>query len=82
MGGTSIFRAGPNDPNLRVIVETLTDNGRCPVMAQRFIPESPKATSAFCSSMANRYLTHWHASRCRASRAAIWPLAAQGSANP
>ena len=39
MGGTSIFRAGPNDPNLRVIVETLTDNGRRPVMAQRFIPE-------------------------------------------
>ena len=39
MGGTSIFRAGPNDPNLRVIVETLTDNGHRPVMAQRFIPE-------------------------------------------
>ena len=39
MGGTSIFRAGPSDPNLRVIVETLTDNGRRPVMAQRFIPE-------------------------------------------
>ena len=39
MGGTSIFRVGPNDPNLRVIVETLTDNGRRPVMAQRFIPE-------------------------------------------
>ena len=39
MGGTSIFRAGPNDPNLRVIVETLTDNGCRPVMAQRFIPE-------------------------------------------
>ena len=39
MGGTSIFRAGPDDPNLRVIVETLTDNGRRPVMAQRFIPE-------------------------------------------
>ena len=39
MGGKSIFRAGPNDPNLRVIVETLTDDGRRPVMAQRFIPE-------------------------------------------
>ena len=39
MGGMSIFRAGANDPNLHVIVETLTDNGRLPIMAQRFIPE-------------------------------------------
>ncbi len=39
MGGMSIFRAGRRDPNLRVIVETLTDNGRRPVMAQKFIPE-------------------------------------------
>lgn len=39
MGGMSIFRAGAEDPNLHVIIETLTDNGRCPIMAQRFIPE-------------------------------------------
>ena len=39
MGGMSIFRAGPDDPNLRVIIETLTDNGRRPIMAQKFIAE-------------------------------------------
>ena len=39
MGGASIFRVRPDDPNLRVVVETLTGNGTTPVMAQRFIPE-------------------------------------------
>ena len=38
MGGTSIFRVRRDDPNLRVVVETLTDNGKTPVMAQQFIP--------------------------------------------
>ena len=38
MGGTSIFRVRADDPNLRVVVETLTGNGTTPVMAQRFIP--------------------------------------------
>ncbi len=38
MGGTSIFRVRTDDPNLRVVVETLTGNGTTPVMAQRFIP--------------------------------------------
>lgn len=39
MGGLSIFRARPDDPNLNVILETLTDFDRQLVMAQRFIPE-------------------------------------------
>ena len=39
MGGMSIFRVRSDDPNLRVVIETLTDNGRRPIMAQRFIPE-------------------------------------------
>ena len=39
MGGRGVFRIGPNDPNLGVILETATDNGRRTVMAQRFIPE-------------------------------------------
>jgi len=39
MGGTSIFRAHSGDPNLNVIIETLTDNCRQFTMAQRFIPE-------------------------------------------
>jgi len=39
MGGRSIFRAGSRDPNLNVILETLTDGGRSLTMAQRYIPE-------------------------------------------
>lgn len=39
MGGSSIFRVRRDDPNINVIIETLTDNGRTLAMAQRFIPE-------------------------------------------
>ncbi len=39
MGGRSIFRARVGDPNVNVILETLTGNGRHLAMAQRFIPE-------------------------------------------
>ena len=39
MGGTSIFRSRKDDPNLGVIIETLTQFGRRTIMVQRFIPE-------------------------------------------
>jgi glutathione synthase len=39
MGGESVFRARPGDPNLNVIIETLTGHGRRHAMAQRFVPE-------------------------------------------
>jgi glutathione synthase len=39
MGGRSIFRSRNHDPNLNVILETLTDNGRNFCAAQRYIPE-------------------------------------------
>ncbi len=39
MGGASIFRVRVDDPNLGVIIETLTHFGRRTIMAQRFIPE-------------------------------------------
>ncbi|MDG2090084.1 MAG: glutathione synthase [Gammaproteobacteria bacterium] len=39
MGGSSIFRIKPGDPNLSVIIETLTDFGKNQIMAQKFIPE-------------------------------------------
>ncbi len=39
MGGSSIFRLRRDDPNLNVIVETMTRLGRRTVMAQRYIPE-------------------------------------------
>jgi len=39
MGGRSIFRLRPDDPNLNVILETVTEFGQRTVMAQRYIPE-------------------------------------------
>ena len=39
MGGASIFRVKAGDPNLSVVIETLTDNGRQQIMAQKFIPD-------------------------------------------
>ena len=38
MGGSSIFRVRHDDPNLNVIIETLTDYGRQTIMAQRYLP--------------------------------------------
>lgn len=39
MGGIGIFRAREDDPNLSVIIETLTLHGAQTIMAQRYIPE-------------------------------------------
>lgn len=39
MGGSSIFRHRAGDPNLSVILETLTAHGTQQIMAQRYIPE-------------------------------------------
>ena len=39
MGGRSIFLTSGHDPNLNVIIETLTLEGRAFAMAQKFIPE-------------------------------------------
>lgn len=38
MGGTSIFRVNAKDPNLNVIIETVTHYGRRTIMVQRYIP--------------------------------------------
>jgi glutathione synthase len=38
MGGTSIFRHRPGDPNLSVILETLTLNGAQQIMGQAYLP--------------------------------------------
>jgi len=40
MAGQSIFKSAPDDPNLNVILETLTREGRDFALAQRFIPEA------------------------------------------
>lgn len=39
MGGSGIFRLKPDDPNVGVILETLTSHGQNLIMAQKFIPD-------------------------------------------
>ncbi len=39
MGGRSIFQVRDRDPNVNVIIETLTGNGKHLAMAQRYLPE-------------------------------------------
>lgn len=39
MGGAGIFRLSPNDPNVGVVIETLTNHGQHLIMAQRYLPE-------------------------------------------
>jgi glutathione synthase len=39
MGGASIFRLRTNDPNINVVLETMTNFNQVQIMAQRFIPE-------------------------------------------
>ena len=39
MGGTGVFRIKPSDPNVSVIIETLTEYGSRQIMAQAFISE-------------------------------------------
>jgi glutathione synthase len=39
MGGRGVFRAAADDPNLNVILETLTEGGQALTMAQRYLPE-------------------------------------------
>jgi glutathione synthase len=42
MGGTSVFRVHREDPNVSVIIETLTHYGRRTIMAQRYIADIRK----------------------------------------
>tara|TARA_B110000483_G_C18205188_1_gene547225 strand:+ start:1529 stop:2482 length:954 start_codon:yes stop_codon:yes gene_type:complete len=39
MGGSSVFRSRSQDPNLGVIIETLTQLGQRTIMVQKFIPD-------------------------------------------
>ncbi len=39
MGGSSVFRLKEGDPNVTVVIETLTGHERTPIMAQKYIPE-------------------------------------------
>lgn len=39
MGGSSVFRLTQRDPNISVILETITEFGQRTIMAQRYLPE-------------------------------------------
>lgn len=39
MGGSSIFRLKEDDPNVSVIIETLTGHGQQQIMAQKYLPQ-------------------------------------------
>lgn len=39
MGGKSVFRLRNGDPNIGAVIETITDEGRRTIMAQRYVPE-------------------------------------------
>jgi glutathione synthase len=39
MGGSSVFRLTTTDPNLGVILETITDFGKRTIMAQQYLPQ-------------------------------------------
>ena len=39
MGGSNIFRVRKDSPNTSVVIEVLTQHGKTPIMAQRFVPE-------------------------------------------
>lgn len=39
MGGSSVFRLTKTDPNIGVILETITDFGKRTIMAQRYLPQ-------------------------------------------
>ncbi|MCK0536826.1 glutathione synthase [Alcanivorax quisquiliarum] len=39
MGGSNIFRVQRDSPNISVVIEVLTHEGKTPIMVQRYIPE-------------------------------------------
>lgn len=39
MGGSNIFRVQNESPNISVVIEVLTHQGKTPIMVQRYIPE-------------------------------------------
>lgn len=72
MGGRSVFKASAQDPNVSVIIETLTDNGRRMVMAQHLSKKSARAINVFCSSTENPFRMRWRAFLIKMISAAIW----------
>ena len=83
MGGTSIFRVRSDDPNLRVVVETLTGHGTTPVMAQTVHPGDQCRRQAHpVDRRRTRSVRAGAHSECPARPGATWRPAARASVNP
>ena len=77
MGGASIFRVRPDDPNLSVILETMNRFGGRTVMAQRYLPAIARRRQAHpADRRRGRPVLRSRAFRRAASRAATSPPAA------
>ena len=57
MGGASIFRLKQDDPNVGVIIETLTNHGHTFCMAQNFLPAIKDGDKRIRWWTASRFLT-------------------------
>ena len=75
MGGSSIFRHREGDPNLSVILETLTQHGSQQIMAQRYLPEIKDGDKRILM-IDGEPVPYWRASPPRARLAATSPPAA------
>ena len=71
MGGASIFRHRQGDPNLSVILETLTAHGTQQIMAQRYLPASTDGDKRILMIDGEPVPYSWPAYRHMAKPAAI-----------
>jgi glutathione synthase len=78
MGGSSVFRLKEGDPNVTVVIETLTLHERTPIMAQKFIPEIVKGDKRIL--MVNGQHVGYALARIPAPNETRGNLAAGGSA--
>jgi glutathione synthase (EC 6.3.2.3) len=72
MGGTSIFHLRQNDPNLSVILETMTQYNSRYVMAQKYCRKLSTAINVSCWLTAKSYPMPWRVSPPKAKPGAIW----------
>jgi hypothetical protein len=59
MGGRTVFRLQRSDPNVSVILETMTQYGKHLVMAQRFLPEIKNGDKRIILVDGNLHRMHW-----------------------
>lgn len=77
MGGSAIFRAQPGDPNVSVILETLTRSGHQTIMAQQYLPAIQEGDKRIL--MINGEAVPWSLARVPLAGESRGNLAAGGS---